>query len=140
MEKEYYYALEDNAYLRDDCLPVFHEVSTEDVKHLALYIVNNFKPLPAATPMEGYISAITHYSLENKEFPYCDVFDKLKYGFDSGFLFTNVALALYEKHFSEDGITEDFVSIYNNWQAKYKKQLNYSQQLYNSVYDKDKVK
>lgn len=142
MEKEFFYAPDIKHETDEFGNPLLiHEISTEDIKHLALYIVENIEPLSdVVTIAEGYISALTYYSKDNKNFPYYEIFEQLKYGENSRFLYFNVMLALMENDFRKEGIDEKKMHSYNKWQEQYKRMLEFNQQLYREMYNTRKIK
>ena len=142
MEKEYFYA-EDREYKTDELgyPTTIHQISTEDIRHLALYIVENVEPLPGAITMaEAYVHAFSCYSEENQDYPYYDIFKQLEYGNNSSFLLTNVSLAFLEKGFRKEEIDDKKIESYKRLLDVYKKQLNYNQQLYGKLYKARKTK
>ena len=142
MEKEYFYA-PDKEYKTDEFgyPTIIHKISTEDIRHLSLYIVENVEPLSRAITMsEAYVNAFSSYSEENQDYPHYDVFKQLEYGDNSSFLLTNVSLALLEKSFREEEIDDKKIESYKRLLDVYKKQLNYNKQAYGNLYSKSKAK
>lgn len=132
MEKEIFYAPSLNRDSLGNPLQIY-EIPTEDIRHLVLYIIENVKPLPmSVTITEGYISALTQYTINNpnEEFPYKETFEKLKYGANSEFLYKNVNLALLENEFRQNGINQKQTEIYNKLIESYRKQLEYNCEVY----------
>ena len=142
MAKQYFYAADAETESGRKEIPNIYEISTESIKNLTNYVVNNLEPLARTiTEQEGYIDALYEYSQNNKEYPYSDIFDKIKSGsLSRRFFFTNITLSLLEKSFMENGINEKVASTYNKWLEEYNKQLNFSQEKYGETYKKGRNK
>lgn len=142
MVKEIFYAPERDSY--EDPGEIY-AISTEDIKHLAIYIIENIKPMPmSVTPAEGYITALTNYHEKDRtvDFPYKNIFEKIKYGRSSEFLYTNVVLALFEKEFRIEGIdklSEKTLEAYNKHLKAYRKHLEHNNTMY-SEYNREQNK
>lgn len=144
MQKEYFYAPDIRHGMNALGEPsVINKISTEDIKHLAIYIVENFEPVLREHVMTiglGYIRALSEYSEENKDFPYSEIFEKLRSVDNSEFLHHNIMLTLFEKKFREEGINEKDMDSYNKYQEQYQKKLEFNRQYYGDLFKKGKMK
>ena len=113
-----------------------YKISLDDINHISLF-ATTLEPLPEVTEFNGYTLALNDYYSKNID-DYSESYHNLvSSSFGKEFLSNSIQLALLEKQFRENGLSENGLKAYEKCIQDYQSQLDYNQSMFMDMKKED---